>query len=92
MKHRNTKERQLFRKEFVYKYRVEFLALDYDRHKRYKQFGFDMKMNEKEKSLVTRMREEIGYNCKTVDYDIFYSAIQLLKKLLNNMYGTMATS
>lgn len=82
LKHRNIKERLPLRREFVYKHRVEFLALDYERRKRINQLGFTTRLNDKEEELVEKMRQEIGYSPTTISYDIFYSSVKLLKKLL----------
>lgn len=73
------------RKEFVYKYRVELLALDYNRDKRLNKEGFSLKFTTDEQRFVQKMRDELGYSIRTIDFDIWHSQVMLLKRLLKNI-------
>lgn len=85
MKYRNSIERRAFRKEFVYKYREELLVIEYNRQKRISKEGFSLKFTTDEQIFVQKMRTELGYSIRTIDFDIWHSQILLLKRLLNNI-------
>lgn len=75
-------ERRKQRLEFAIKHKELILAGEYEWRKQRRKIGFTLQLPPIASMIVQMLKREVPYSCKTLDWDIFMSLTNLLKKYL----------